>query len=123
MDVKITGIEAISVCENCEAGDPEFWNTTATFAAKLQKPGDKITYEITVENAGTIDAKLNQILFTEDVESGSEAINYETSALTNELNAGQKITFTVTVEYLEEIEEVPNIKTKKFQGIIEYVQK
>lgn len=122
-DVRITNIETISVSEGSSAGTPSFTNTTATFDVKLNKPGDEVVYQITIENRGTIDAKLGNIIFTEDVITGTSAINYTTSSLKNELNAKETTTFTVTITYLKEIEEVPEIKTKSYTGVIEYVQK
>ena len=41
-NVKITGIRASFISEGCDAGDPQFTNSTVTFDAKLVKPGDHI---------------------------------------------------------------------------------
>ena len=122
-DVKIIGIEAKDVSEGCSAGSPEYTNTTAKFDAKLNKPGDKISYEITIKNAGTIDAILSESKFTSDEEHGSSAIIYSNTSPSQTLLAGQETTFTVTVTYDESVTEVPEIKTKSIIGIIEYVQK
>ena len=122
-DVKIIGIEAQDISEGCEAGKPEFTNTSATFNAKLQKPGDKISYLITIKNAGTIDATLESEKFTSDEERGSSAIIYSNTSPSEILLAGQQTTITVTVAYDESVTEVPEIKTKSIIGIIEYVQK
>ena len=62
-NIKIVGIEAIEVSEGADPGTPEYTDTTATFYAKLKKPEDKITYLITIENAGTLDAKLLDATF------------------------------------------------------------
>ena len=122
-NVKITGIKAQFVSEGANAGTPEFTVTSATFDAKLSKPGDKIVYEITIENAGTMDASLQSAKFTPDEENGSPAIKYETTQPAQTLNPGDTTTFTVTVIYDENMEEVPEIKEKTITGIIEYVQK
>lgn len=122
-NVKITGIKAKSVSEGADAGKPEFTVTSANFYAKLSKPGDKIVYEITIENAGTMDAILQSATFTPDQENGSPAIKYETTQPAQTLNSGDTTTFTVTVIYDENMEEVPEIKEKTITGIIEYVQK
>ena len=121
--VKITGIEAQEVSDGCNAGEPEFTNTSATFNAKLQKPGDKISYVITIKNSGTIDAILDSEKYTSDEVNGSSAIIYSNTSPSQTLLAGQETTFTVTVTYDENVTEVPEIKTKSIIGIIEYVQK
>ena len=121
-DVKITSIIAKDISLGCDAGKPEFTNTTAKFDAKLQKPGDKITYEITIKNEGTIDAILDSESYTSDEENGSPAIIYSNTNPSSTLKAGTETTFTVTVTYNENITEVPEIKTKIFTAIIEYVQ-
>ena len=122
-NVKITGIKAQFVSEGASAGIPEFTVTSASFDAELSSPGDKIVYEVTIENAGTIDATLQSATFTSDEESGSPAIKYETTEPAKILNSGDTTTFTVTVIYDENIEEVPEVTTKTITGIIEYVQK
>ena len=122
-DVKIIGIEAKDVSEGCNAGTPEYTNTTAKFNAKLNKPGDKISYEITIKNAGTIDAIRNECKFTSDEEHGSSAIIYSNTEPSETLLAGEQTTVTITITYDESVTEMPEIKTKSVTGIIEYVQK
>ena len=122
-DVRITGIEATQVSEGCDGGEPQYTNTTATFNAKLQKPGDIIKYLITIRNEGTIDAALDDVLFQCDEESGSPAISYSTTNVAKILNAGEETTLEITITYDPNYTEVPSIKTKTITGIIEYVQK
>ncbi len=121
-NVKITGIETMNISEGCDAGALQFTNTTVTFNAKLKKPGDVITYVITIENAGTIDATLSNVTITSDEENGSPAIMYETTELASTLLAGEKTSFTVTVKYDPNCIEVPDVKEKTITGIIEYIQ-
>ncbi len=106
----------------CDAGKPTFTNTVANFSSKLVKPGDSITYEITIQNAGTINAVLSSATFQEDTENGSPAINYETTEPASSLPAGQETKFTITVSYDQETSQIPEIKTKTITGIIEYEQ-
>ncbi len=119
-DVKITNIEVKNVSQGSDAGTPEFTNTSATFKAKLNKPGDVITYLITIKNAGTIDAKLANIIFKSDE---NNAIIYKTSEIETELNAKEETTLTITITYNKEITEIPQNTTNTITGIIEYVQK
>ena len=120
-DVKISNIEVQDVSDGCDYGEPKYTNTSATFNAKLQKPGDSITYVITIKNDGTIDATLNNVIFKED-ENGSPAIIYTTSNLDYSLKAGEQTKLNVKITYDPNTTEVPSIKTKTITGIIEYVQ-
>ena len=122
-DVRITNIETKEISDGCDDGEPEFTNTTAKFDAKLGKPGDAITYEITIENQGTIDAKLDHILFLADEENGSEAIKYSSTNIAETLGAGEQTKLDITIEYDQETAEVPQVKTKSLTGVVEYVQK
>ena len=119
-DVKIINIEAQSVSDGCDPGEPKYTNTTATFNAKLVKPGDSITYVITIENAGTINATLGTVVFKEEDES--PAIKYETTELDHLLQAGNQTNFSVKIQYNPKTTENPTVKTKSLTGIIEYVQ-
>ncbi len=121
-DVRITNIKAIQVPKGCDAGTPTFTKDSATFSAKLNKPGDEIIYEVTIENLGTIDAELQTIIFTEEID-GIEEINYTTSELKKDLNVGDKTTFNIMVTYVKASESIPDVKTKTLTGIIQYVQK
>ncbi len=119
-NVKIVNVTAAYVSEECEAGEPEFTDTSVTFNAKLVNPGDYITYLITIKNAGTINAKLKQAEFTPEA-SGSPAILYTTSGPENELAAGGETCILVKVEYDETTTQMPTITTRTITGIVEYV--
>ncbi len=122
-NVKISNIEAISVSEGCDAGQPQYTDTNATFDAKLQKPGDSVTYEVTVENAGSIDASLDHATFNIDRDNGSPAIEYCISNPPDELKAGNSATFTITANYKEDVTQVPSVKTRLIEGKLFFVQK
>ena len=121
-DVRITNIKATQVPEGCSAGTPTFTENYISFSAKLNKPGDEIIYEVTIENLGTIDAELQTIIFTEEI-GGIEEINYTTSELSKYLNVGDSTTFNIMVTYVKDTKSIPNIKTKTLTGTIQYVQK
>ena len=121
-DVRITGIEVASVSEGCDAGDPTYTNTSATFNAKLIKPGDSVTYVITIQNRGTIDAKLSTVYYNTTKES-TETINYESTSLKKVLEAGGEDTLAITIKYDENTSILPEVRTSNITGIIEYVQK
>ena len=117
---KIFDVEVESVSTGCDAGTPTFTNTTLSFDAKLNKPGDEITYKVTVANKGTIDATLNNVIFTEG--EGSDAINYTTTNLANDLAVNEETSFFIIVTY-EDVDIPPTDTTKSLTGMIEYVQK
>lgn len=121
-NVKITNIEATEISEGCDSGSPQFTNTTVTFDTKLVKPGDSITYLVTIKNLGTIDAVLSNIVYKE-LEGGSPAILYETTEIKPTLDAGETTTFNIKIEYDKNVTENPEITTKSITGIIEYSQK
>ncbi len=121
-DVRITSVYAAYISENCDAGKPEFTNTSITLNAKLVKPGDYITYMIIIENIGTFDAILNNITFNDDGEAGSSAIIYKVRDPIELLKAGDQTIMLLQVMYDENTVESPVIKTKNITGIIEYIQ-
>ncbi len=127
-NVKITGvtIEAVDeTClsdEYCDPGTPEFTDTSVTFNAKLAKPGNTITYRITIENAGTIEAKLDKIVYDLDNDTGSSAIYYTATSPQEILKKGETTSFIVQVEYDKDVTEIPLIKTKSITGTVKYVQ-
>ncbi len=120
-NVRITGISAQYVSDNCSEGNPQFTDTSITFNAELTKPGDYITYLITIENAGTFNAVLDNITFTAD-ENGSPAIDYSYSEPHTSLAPGEQTYMLVHVRYKEDATEMPSIKSKTITGTIEYVQ-
>ena len=76
--VLITNVESGSIVGEAEDLGSDFNDTTATFSAGLVKPGDSITYTITVANKGNVDAVLSGL----DVNTGgNEAIVFETSGI------------------------------------------
>ena len=121
-DVRITNITPTKVSNGCDAGTPTFTKDSINFSAKLNKPGDEIIYEVTIQNLGTINAELQTIIFTEEID-GIEEINYTTSELKKDLNVGDSTTFNIIVTYVKNLESIPDIKTKTLTGIIQYVQK
>ncbi len=120
-DVEITKIEATNIAGTAEAGTPTNTKTTALFDATLKAPGDSVTYTVTIENKGTIDAKLDNATYTEQTD-GSPAIIYTTTKPGQTLAAGDKTTATVIATYDPSVTEVPKITSKTITGIFNYVQ-
>ncbi len=101
-NVKITGITATGTTGKAEAGTPTFTSTTATFNATLKEPSDSVTYKVTVQNNGTIQAKLDDVVEALG-NASNDAIVYTLSssnpAKGATLAAGATQTFEVTVTY------------------------
>jgi len=134
-DVHIKSIEvasqqgtASSVKQVVEEG-----NLTATFETQLVSPGDSITYNVTVENTGSLDAKLSTIAFTQgqtntETEEGKDnrtiIYSYSGIAENDVLAAGDETTFTVTVLYNPAITSQPAEadKTSELTMTLTYVQ-
>lgn len=121
-NVKITNVEVQSSSTDCDPGNPIFTNTSAYLTAKLAKPGDSITYVITIENAGTINAKLTNFSLTADDISGSDVISYRTTNPNEQLKAGETTTFSITATYDLSATGLPESKMKSIVGIVEYGQ-
>lgn len=130
--VEITGVtpsvtgtaQDMAYDETDNPNGTRFTATTATFDAKLMKPGDSITYTITVKNNGSIDAKLSTITLTPQAD-GSDAIIYEVvsqPAADSVLAAGESTTVQIRITYDADTEEIPEVTTKTFTGVLEYVQ-
>ena len=120
-DVQIIGIEATTVNGSASAGTPTFNATSATFDADLVKPGDSVTYTVTIENKGSIAATLAGTTFTEQLD-GSPAIIYSHTEPAKSLEAGAKTTMTVTATYDESYETIPEVTSKTITGLVQYTQ-
>ena len=121
-DIQITGITPGTpngTGENAVA--PSYTATTATMEANLYAPGDAMTYEITIENKGTIDAVLDSITKSD---SNNPAIIFETSGVNegDPLLAGDKTTMTVKISYANVTSQPENL-TGELSLTLNYVQK
>ena len=118
---------------------------TAEFSAKLQSPGDYVTYNVTVVNEGTLDAELSGIVFSQTnngtgtaeagdtVENqgtsyeGDNAIVYSYSNIQQgdqlEAETGS-VTFQVKVMYNNKVQGQPDAKelTSKLKMTLTYEQ-
>ena len=110
--VKITSITPTDILG--EAKDkPEitdYTDTTATFGTSLKLPNDSITYNIVIENQGSLDAKLDTITKTD---TNNSAISFVTSGVEKGdlLKAGEKVTMKVKVTYTPGDEQPTNLES------------
>jgi hypothetical protein len=127
-DVKITNITTKSlVGAIVEAGYPTHSVTDASFDVNLEYPSASATFDITVENTGTIDAVLDSITGVTEANANIPLyISYATTGISegSSLNAGagpQTLTVTVTWDAAETT--VPaGIITKAATIHLNYVQ-
>ena len=103
--------------------------TDISLNVSFKKPSDYITYDITVENAGTIDAKLDEITMTppSNVIDGTEEKMFlmETKNLTkgSVLKAGGTTTFQMTLRFNEKATTLPSADEEFTFGLkLNYVQ-
>lgn len=94
---------------------------SATFQAELVSPGSGVTYNVTVKNAGTLNAKLDTITFDAD---NNDAIQYSYEGISQNdvINADGSKTFTVTVKFNESYTTTPANKTGNLIMILTFVQ-
>ena len=121
-DVAITNIVSKnSVGSASNNGAPVYTRTSATFKTVLVSPGDSMTYDVTIENNGTVDAKLNEITLTD---SNNPAIIFETSGIEENdvLRVGQSQIFTVVVRYSDSITSQPDVLNASLTVRLDYVQ-
>ena len=99
----VTDGEASGSAEN--ATKPSWKDTSASMEANLYDKGDAMEYDVTIENKGTIDAKLNDIL-TNLQNSNSDAVIITFSGYTKGevLQAGGSKLIHVKIEYNPEYE-------------------
>jgi len=121
-DIRITNVESKNVVGSASnAEDPEWDNLTATFKTNLEVPGDSIEYDVTVENKGTLNAKLDKINMTA---SNNPAIKFTATGLKegDKLNAGSSAVLTVKVEYDKDVTSQPTNTIASLQVTLDYVQ-
>jgi uncharacterized repeat protein (TIGR01451 family) len=105
-DVEITGITVKSTTGNVTPGTPTFTATTATFNTTLAQPGDSATYEVTIENKGTIDATYSSVTRAIEAATGDNSVkgvivytDEEPAPVGTVLAPGESKTATITVKF------------------------
>ncbi len=121
-DIKITGITSKDIVG--KASDEESQvvdDLSATFKANLVSPGDSITYDITVENKGNINAELDSIDVSENT---NENIKIATSGIAegDKLNPSSTATLSVKVTYSDEVTTQPDNLKAEVTITLNYIQ-
>ncbi len=121
-DIKITEITNKDIVGKATDEESQVVDDlSATFKVNLVSPGDSITYEITVENNGNIDAELEKINVNRKI---NQAINitYEGIEAGEVLSAGEDDVLTVKVEYDKNVTSQPSSTEVTFEMVLEYVE-
>lgn len=94
---------------------------SADMQTELIMPGSSVTYNITVKNSGTLDAKLSVLNFND---SNNEAIIFSHSgiAINDEIKSNQTQTFSVTVTFDPNYTHYPEVNTSTLTMTLSYVQ-
>ena len=104
-NVKISNIEVKASSGSAEEGSVSNNGTIATISPVFYSVGDSVTYTVTVENKGSVDAKLDSIetIVTNDEGVESSNIKYEYAGVKtgDVLEAGATNQFTVTISYID----------------------
>ena len=121
-DIKITNVTSKNVTGTASNnGNPSFENLSATFKTNLQSPGDSIEYDITVKNAGSLDAKLDNVTLSD---TNNPAIKFTSTGMTKGdiITAGNTGILTVKVEYLSTTSEQPTNTSSTLTVDLDYSQ-
>lgn len=123
-DVAITSItEGTAIGSAINRTPSTHTGTTATFDVELQKPGDSMTYDVTISNKGSLNAVLDSMVITEGI-GGSEAITYSVTGVTKgtKLDVNTTNTVTVKVEWDDSLSTMPAVTTKTLTVTLNYIQ-
>jgi len=105
-DIRFTSINKKVVIGNVgELQAPTYNHTKATFKVLLKHPNDSITYDLTIKNAGTIDAKVDSINITPE-NKPNDLVWFTTDDIYvgDVLKANEEKHMTVTIRYNKAIE-------------------
>lgn len=105
-----------------EIGKPSFTSTKANFYISLSGPGDKIVYDLIIENNDTLDAVVDSIYIIPENKPNDKII-YSVGGINlgDELKVGEKTHMTVTAMYNRNANTSGDVK-KDMSVIINYKQ-
>ncbi len=121
-DIKIINVTTKNIIGNAtKAFEPVVSDTAATFKTNLVKPGDSMTYEVTIANNGNIDAKVESIEMTD---SNNPDIIFSKSGINENdlLEAGARQTYDVTITYNKDTTSQPKELSATLTVKLNYVQ-
>ena len=117
-DIAVNGTTLDGNNVSATVGDDKL---SASFQAELVSPGSSVTYDVTVKNGGTLNAKLESITCTDD---NNDAIEYSYAGITQNdvINVDGTQTFTVTVKFNDTYTSTPANKTSNLTMYLSFVQ-
>ncbi len=121
-DIKITSVtpsKTNGLGENAKT--PTWTNLTANMEANLYEKGDYVEYDVTIENNGTIDAKLDGLTTSDN---GNEAIKITTTGYTknSKLYKNTSQTIKVKIEYNADFNGELTSNSNEAEINLDYVQ-
>ena len=122
-DIRITNVTSGNKTGNAEnAKTPTWTNLTASMEANLYEKGDAMEYEVTVENKGTFDAKLEDIIT--NIKSNNEAIKISFSGYTKgeKLYKNTSKVVNVKIEYNKDFTGTPPTNSSEVEITLDYGQ-
>ena len=107
-----------------ELATPSLSSTKASFYVSLGKPGDSFTYNITIKNGGTINAKVSDIIVDPKNANGDAVLYYvDDINLDDKLDAGKETVMSVTAKYNPEHLGPAIPVAKNVTVLVNYVQR
>ena len=121
-NVEFERVASIATSGEVIAETPIFSNNKVTFDAKLNIPGDSISYDIIVANNGRLDAEVLEIIqLPKDTEKAIMQ-NLDGIEVGEILKAGEKRTISITVSYNEEVEPLDEGIEEQFSYTLKFNQ-
>jgi len=119
--IKISNISYTATGRAHNIEEPTYNDTNMTFNVGVKEPGDKMVFDVTVTNYGTLDAILKDVDATT---SGSSDIIYSINGLYkgSKLVGNGSITFTVTTQFNVNATKLPTDTVKSLNINLHYVQ-
>ena len=123
-DIRFTDMYEKSKIGNArEITPPTYTSTKVLFNVTLSEPGDQITYNLTIKNCGTLNAKVSSIYVLPENNDDDVILFYVSGLEVGDfLDAGKSATLNVTAKYNEYVAGLPNI-VKSVSVIVNYIQR
>lgn len=124
-DIKFTNMYKSNVIGTAsEIQSPSYTSTLASFHVSLSNLGDEISYDITITNGGTLNAKVSEIVINPMNQSG-DSILYSVNNIKigDELDAGKSLTFRLTAKYNSNYSGSAEPILKNVTVLVNFVQK
>ena len=116
-DVAITNVEIVKEGEAID-GNTKYSDGTFVVNPILNGIYDSVTYKVTIENNGLLDAKLNKSLYDKE----DSILKYDIEEPKKTLKSGEKIEITIKAYLDSKKYQGENNVTNKLTAMYEYIQ-